>query len=112
MNLVRSAMAPDTIVAAVAAKTVWNIQKARTQGSPSGEKSLKKKQEVPNQPVDVTPNIRPNPTAQKASEPMEKSMRFFIMMFTAFLARVNPLSTMAKPACMKKTRAAAISVHK
>ncbi len=57
-------MAPDTMVAAVAAKTTWNIQKARTQGSLPGEKSLKKKQEVPNQPVWVTPNIRPKPIAQ------------------------------------------------
>ena len=104
-------MAPDTMVAAVAANTTWNIQNASTQGSPSGEKSLRKKPVVPNQPVEVAPNIRPKPIAQKASEPMEKSMRFFIMMLMAFLALVNPDSTMAKPACMKKTRAAATSVH-
>jgi hypothetical protein len=38
-------------------------------------------------------------------------MRFFIMMLMAFLARVKPVSTMAKPACMKKTRAAATRVQ-
>ncbi len=27
---------------------------------------------------------------------------FFMMMLTAFLARVNPVSTIAKPDCMKK----------
>lgn len=32
-------------------------------------------------------------------------------MFTAFLARVNPVSTSAKPACMKNTRNAARHVH-
>ena len=31
-------------------------------------------------------------------------MRFFIMMLTAFFARVKPVSTMAKPACMSITR--------
>ena len=67
---------------------------------------------MPNHPVPVAPNISPKPMAQKASEPMEKSMRFFIMMFTAFLARVNPDSTRAKPACMKKTRQAATRVQR
>ncbi len=104
-------MAPETMVAAVAAKTHWNIQKASTHGSPPTVKSLRKKPLVPNQPVVVAPNIRPKPTAQKKSEPMAKSIRFFIMMLTAFLARVKPVSTMAKPACMKKTRAAAIRVQ-
>ena len=44
-------------------------------------------------------------------EPTEKSIRFFIMMLTAFLARVKPASTIAKPACMKKTKKAAISIQ-
>ena len=33
-------------------------------------------------------------------------IRFFIRMLPVFLARVKPASHMAKPACMKKTRAA------
>ena len=45
-----------------------------------------------------------NPTAQYESAPTEKSTRFFIMMFAAFFARVNPLSSMAKPGCMAITR--------
>jgi hypothetical protein len=105
-------MAPETMVAAVAAKTAWNIQKASTHGSLPGAKSLRKKPDVPNQPVEVVPNMSPNPMAQKVMEPMEKSMRFFIKMFTAFLARVNPASTMANPTCMKKTSAAAIRVQR
>ena len=39
---------------------------------------------------------------------MQKSIRFFIRMLPAFLARVKPVSTMAKPACIQKTRAAPI----
>ena len=33
------------------------------------------------------------------------------MMFTAFFARVKPVSTMANPACMKNTRKAARRVQ-
>ncbi len=39
---------------------------------------------------------------------MQKSIRFFIMMFPAFFALVNPVSTIAKPACIQKTSAAPI----
>ncbi len=37
---------------------------------------------------------------------MQKSMRFFIRILPVFLARVKPASHMAKPACIRKTRAA------
>ena len=33
------------------------------------------------------------------------------MMFAEFLARVKPASTIAKPACIVKTRIAATNVH-
>ena len=36
---------------------------------------------------------------------------FIAMVFTAFLARVNPVSTMAKPTCMNITRNPAISTQ-
>ena len=39
---------------------------------------------------------------------MQKSIRFFIIILPAFFARVNPVSTIAKPHCIKKTRAAPI----
>ena len=42
---------------------------------------------------------------------MQKSIRFFIMIFPAFFALVNPVSTIAKPACIQKTRAAPIKNH-
>ena len=40
--------------------------------------------------------------------PMQKSIRFFMMMLPAFFALVKPVSTMAKPACIQKTKAAPI----
>src|SRR5256886_9278464 len=39
------------------------------------------------------------------------SMKFMVMVWAAFLARVNPVSTMAKPACMNITRNPATSVQ-
>ena len=57
-------MAPETIVADVAANTTWNIQKAKSHLSFSFAKSLKKNPSVPNHPVCDTPNISPNPIAQ------------------------------------------------
>ena len=52
------------------------------------------------------PNIMPKPTSQNSGVPMQKSIRFFIRMFPAFFARVNPASHMANPACIKKAKAA------
>ena len=42
---------------------------------------------------------------------MQKSIRFFIMIFPAFFALVKPVSTIAKPACIKNTSAAPIRNH-
>ncbi len=105
-------MAPETMVAAVAQKTTWNMKNAYTQGSPSLAKSERKKPVEPTPSlVLAAPNMIANPTAKKATDPTEKSIRFFMMMLQAFFARVNPASTRANPACMKKTRNAAIRVH-
>ena len=52
------------------------------------------------------PNMMPKPKSQYSGVPIQKSMRFFMRMLPVFLARVKPASHMAKPACMKKTRAA------
>ncbi len=38
-------------------------------------------------------------------------MKFIDIVCAAFLARVNPVSTIAKPACMNITRKPASSVH-
>ena len=53
----------------------------------------------------------PNPTNQYSGVPIEKSIRFFMIMLPLFLERVKPASTAAKPACIKNTSAAPISVH-
>src|SRR5881392_3868418 len=51
------------------------------------------------------------PMAQYASIAMPYTMKFIVMVWAAFLARVNPVSTMAKPACMNITRNPATSVQ-
>ena len=38
-------------------------------------------------------------------------MKFMVIVWPAFLERVNPVSTSAKPACMNITRNPATSVH-
>src|SRR5207302_9462385 len=42
---------------------------------------------------------------------MPYTMKFIVMVWAAFLARVNPVSTRAKPACMNITRNPATSVQ-
>ena len=101
-------MAPETIVDAVAQKTVWKIAKAQ-RGTPSGRtvpySFMMKGSIQPNSAVPV-PNMMPKPKSQKMGVPIQKSMRFFIRILEVFLARVNPASHIAKPACIKKTSAA------
>ena len=58
-----------------------------------------------------SPNIRPKPMTQKTTVPSAKSMTFFMTMLPAFFARVRPVSTIAKPGCMKKTSAAPSSTQ-
>lgn len=38
-------------------------------------------------------------------------MKFMLMVCDAFFARVKPVSTIAKPACMNMTRKPVMSVH-
>ena len=49
--------------------------------------------------------MRAKPTAQYAIMPIAKITKLVMITCTAFLERQNPVSTMAKPACMKKTSA-------
>ena len=109
----RSATAPETMVAAVAANTTWKIQKVKSEmpSETSTTAPPRKNLSVPIRPAASAPNMMPKPTAQNASEPSEKSIRFFIMMLAAFLARVKPVSSMAKPACIRNTSTAATRVH-
>ena len=43
--------------------------------------------------------------------PNTKSIKFFMVIFPAFFALVNPVSTSANPACIKNTRNAPRQVH-
>ena len=43
--------------------------------------------------------------------PMPYTMKFMVMVWAAFLARVKPVSTSAKPACMNITRKPASRTH-
>ena len=97
-------------MAAVAANTLWKIRNIHIQSPLPGSIPARPNNVVPNTPL-LLPNIRPKPTRKSASEPIEKSNRFFMRMLMAFFALVNPVSTMANPACMKKTRNAATRVQ-
>jgi hypothetical protein len=62
---------------------------------------------VPIRPPTVAPYIRPKPIRKYATMPNVMSAMFFIMMLAAFFDRVRPVSSIAKPACMKNTSAMA-----
>jgi len=111
-NLVRSAIAPDTMVAAVAQNTVWNIKNPSI-GKPLSMilfmYSRSQKWGVP--ATLPTPNMMPKPTSQKSNEPTMKSTKFFIKILAVFFVLVKPASTKANPGCMKNTSIAASSIH-
>ena len=109
-NFVLSAIQPETMVAAVAQKTVWKIRNPST-GSPSSDfqKSRLPKFGIPTK--SPLPCINPKPTNQKTIVPIIKSQKFFIRMLAVFFERVNPASHKAKPGCMKNTSIAATSIH-
>jgi len=107
-NFVRSAMAPDTIVAAVAQNTVWNMRNPSV-GRPLSMKERSKKWGIPMNPP--APNINPKPINQYSKEPNMKSTKFFIRMLAVFFTLVKPASTNANPGCMKNTSIAASNIH-
>ena len=57
------------------------------------------------------PSIRDAPQINHITVPIQKSIRFFIIIFPAFFALVKPASHMANPACIQKTRAAPARNH-
>ena len=59
-------------------------------------------------PSASSPSNNPKPRKINTIVPIQKSIRFFMMMLPAFFALVNPVSTMANPACIKNTNAAPI----
>ncbi len=118
-------MAPETMVAAVAANTSWkkNLLNRGTFAQLIGSKfdvgtmtpsslatsTIFSSSMNPLVPMKSLPieNITPKPTSQNMMLPKLKSSRFFMQMLATFLARVSPASTRQKPACMNMTRKAA-----
>lgn len=109
MNRVLSAIAPDTIVAAVAQNTRLKT-KLEAFSATNFEKSVNNPiVGTPiNPPAASCPTSREKPSSINTTVPIQKSIKFFIIMLPAFLARVKPVSTIAKPHCIKNTRAAPI----
>ena len=99
-NLVRSAIAPLTIVAVVAQNTVWKMNVAS-----AGTLLSSPIQKKPSQPMNPLPDpyITPKPITQNKTVPIMKSQKFFIKMLEVFLRRVMPASTSAKPGCIQNT---------
>ena len=98
------------MVADVAANIVWKNMNVQSQ-SAAPWSELISHPSVPMTPQAVLPNMNAAPVRKNAMDPRPKSNMFFIMMLAAFFARVMPVSTIAKPACMAKTRMPPIIVH-
>ena len=109
-NCVRSAMAPETIVAVVAQNMVWKMRNAVC-GMFEGTAEPSAKGSAMSPAKGSAPNIMRKPKSQKSSEPKQKSSRFFMRMLAVFFERVNPASTDANPICIMNIRIAASSTH-
>ena len=57
------------------------------------------------------PNMKVYPTKKKATKPKPKIAKFVLTTWAACFARQKPVSTSAKPACMKITSTAPITTH-
>ena len=113
-NLILSATAPDTIVAAVPANTNWkrNLAQKGTcvqliESKPSSTPKLAKNRLVrPEKPFPFE-NISPHPINQNPTDARANTIKFFARIFTVFFARQRPDSTIANPRFIKNTRNAA-----
>ena len=96
---------------------IWSMRSSQTLSvsphSPSvvGEKAHSAEPPTAGKVKFTPPNARPKPTSQKPMAPMQNTIMFIIIVWATFLARVKPVSTRAKPACMKKIRKPATSIH-
>ena len=57
------------------------------------------------------PNWKANPTAKYAINATANDVRFIIIMWPAFFARVSPVTSKAKPTCMNSTRKPVSNSH-
>ena len=68
---------------------------------------------IPTKPHKASsPKKSPKPSRINVTVPIQKSIRFFIMMLPAFFALAKPVSTIAKPACIQNTSAAPAKNHR
>ena len=109
MNRSLSAVAPETIVTAVAQNIISN-RKNEIRLDPASRD--KKNPVAPIHPPPVAPNISANPKVQNKMVEIPKSVIFLIATFMLFFDRVRPDSMQVKPACIRKTRPAQIKTQK
>ena len=57
-------------------------------------------------------NMRGKPTTKNATNPSPKMAKFVLTTWAACFARQNPVSTRAKPACMKITSTAPMMIQR
>ena len=117
----RSATAPDTIVAAVAANMAWNKKSVHQVYPPLAYSAVIPPSggaipnpanfRIPSDPSSKPGYIRLKPPRQYRRMPAEITKKFLNKIFTAFFWRVNPISKKEKPRCIKKTRAVQIIIH-
>ncbi len=106
----RSASAPDTIVAAVPANIIWNATNA--QPAPSSYlMSVSPNVDQPTMPPMSSPKMNEKPNSTNTIAAMSMSARFLMPTLIEFFARENPASTAVKPACMKNTSVPQISIQ-
>ena len=59
----------------------------------------------------MPPHMSAKPVAKKPNMPKAYTAKFIENVSAAFFARIRPVSTRAKPACMKMTKKPAINTH-
>src|SRR5918994_1634620 len=119
-NLVRSSMVPHTIARETAQKATWkrNLAESGTcvHESPAYTSLTCPAGTARNQPSVPTsalpePKASANPKAQNSRAAMARFTRIFATTLPTFFIRENPTSSMANPACIKRTRHAAMITH-
>jgi len=105
-NFIRSAIAPETMVAAVIANTAPNSQLIQAgelaSGAPRWPNAAPMSTATP--PVVACPTTVATaaPTRKNTSTPSDQSIMFFITTLAVFFALTWPASSSANPGCMKK----------
>ena len=118
MNFVRSSIAPKTIASDTAAKTTWKkkvaskfvlLYASEAKSSPVLLLSMNQ----PLEPDEVVAGAEADREADRPEheEVIDRLMRIFPITAPAFFMRDSPTSSIAKPACMNRTRIAATTIQ-